>query len=75
MAATVVVKVKGTAKATGKKVVARLSRTLPAGASTIKLTAKVGTKRLPPGSYRVSVRATTTIGSTTATAGRLKVKP
>ena len=75
VAATVVVKVKGTAKATGKKVVARFSRALAPGGSALKLTAKIGKKKLPPGSYRVTVRATNTVGSTTATAGRLKVKP
>ncbi len=76
VAASVVVKVRGTSKATGKKVVARLPKTTQAaGASTIKLTGKVGKKRLPPGTYTVTVRATNPIGTATASAGRLKVKP
>ena len=73
--AKVVVAIKGTSKATGKKVKAKLVLTLAAGASSIKLTGKVGTKRLPPGRYTVLVRATNPAGAATANAGRLRLKP
>ena len=69
------VTIKGTNKTTGKKVKAKLVETLAAGASSIKLTGKVGAKRLPPGTYTVLVRATNTAGTATASAGRLKLKP
>ncbi len=78
--ATLVVKLKGpsstaSAQVIGKKVIARLSATLPAGASAIKLTGKVGKKKLPPGKYRVYLRAANAVGAASAEAGRLRVKP
>ena len=79
VAATVVVSIKGGTNLTGnprsKKVKATVSTTLGAGASVIKLTGRLGTKRLPPGTYRVTIRASNAIGAATASAGRLKVKP
>ncbi len=75
VAAGVVVTVKGTSAATGKKVKATVSKAVAAGASAVKLTARVGKKTLPPGIYRVKVRATNVAGADTASAGRLRIKP
>ena len=75
VAAKVVIKIKGTNKATGKRVNAKLVKALGAGGSTIKLTGKVGKKKLPPGKFTVTVRASNGIGTASASAGRLKVKP
>jgi len=75
LAATVVVDLKRTKKLNGKTVKAKVSKALLAGASSIKLTGKVGRKKLPTGTYRVTVRATNSVGTATAKAGRLKVVP
>jgi hypothetical protein len=74
VAAKVVVRIKGTSTTTGKKVKAKLVLNLAAGGSAIKLTGKVGAKRLPAGSYTVLVRATNPVGTATASAGKLKLK-
>ncbi len=79
VAATVVVKLKGvsrvTGKVTGRQVIAKLAKALPAGASSVKLTGKVGSKKLRPGKYLVTVRATNAVGTATSAASRLTVKP
>ena len=82
VAATVLVKVKGTTKATsdgevtGKKVLAKLTTTLGRGWLLDQADRQgSATKRLPPGVYRVSVRATNALGATTATAGKLRISP
>jgi len=36
---------------------------------TLMLTGKVGKKKLPPGSYRITLRASIVVGTATATAG------
>ena len=74
VAALVQVRVAGSSKATGKKVVARVSKSLPAGPAAIRLSGRVGKKRLPPGTYRVTVRATNAHGVSAVAAGRLKIK-
>ncbi len=75
VAAGVVITVKGISAATGKTVKATVSKSLAAGASSIRFTARLGTKKLPPGTYRVAVKATNASGSATARAGRLTIKP
>ncbi len=47
--AKVVIKVKRTKKIHGKTVKAKVTRSLKAGKSAIRLTSKVGAKKLPPG--------------------------
>ena len=71
--ATVVVKLKRTAKVDGKAVKAKLSSAMKAGQRAIRLTSKVGGKKLVAGSYRVSVRATNAVGSSTVKTVKLKV--
>ena len=75
VAAGVVITVKGISAASGKTVKATVSKSLAAGASSIRFTARLGTKKLPPGTYRVAVKATNASGSATARAGRLTIKP
>ena len=42
----------------GKAVKATLKKALAKGAATVKLTSKIGAKKLPPGTYVVTVTAT-----------------
>jgi hypothetical protein len=71
--ATVVVKLKRTAKVNGKAVKAKLSKAMKSGQGAIRLTSKVGGKRLVAGTYRISVRATNAAGSSAVTTVKLKV--
>ena len=71
--ATVVVKLKRTAKVDGKVVKAKLSLAMKSGQRAIRLTSKVGGKRLAPGTYRITVRATNAAGSSAAETVKLKV--
>ena len=71
--ATVVVKLKRTAKVDGKVAKAKQSLAMKSGQRAIRLTSKVGGKRLAPGTYRISVRATNTAGSSAAKTVKLKV--
>ena len=71
--ATVVVKLKRTAKVDGKVAKAKQSLAMKSGQRAIRLTSKVGGKRLAPGTYRITVRATNTAGSSAAKTVKLKV--
>ena len=71
--ATVVVKLKRTAKVNGKAVKAKLSTAMKSGQRAIRLTSKVGGKKLVAGTYRITVRATNTAGSSAVTTVKLKV--
>ena len=71
--ATVVVKLKRTAKVNGKAVKAKLSSAMKSGQRAIRLTSKVGGKRLVAGTYRVSVRATNAVGASAVKTVKLKV--
>jgi hypothetical protein len=68
-----VVKLKRTAKVNGKAVKAKLSKAMKSGQGAIRLTSKVGGKRLVAGTYRISVRATNAAGSSAVTTVKLKV--
>ena len=71
--ATVVVKLKRTAKVNGKAAKAKQSKAMKSGQRAIRLTSKVGGKRLAAGTYRISVRATNAAGSSAAETVKLKV--
>ena len=71
--ATVVVKLKRTAKVDGKAMKAKLSRAMKSGQQAVRLTSKVGGKKLAPGKYRITVRATNSVGSSAVTTVKLKV--
>ena len=71
--ATVVVKLKRTAKVNGKAVKAKLSMAMKSGQRAIRLTSKVGGKKLVAGTYRISVRATNAVGSSAVKTVKLKV--
>lgn len=73
--ARVVIVLKRTRKLEGKAITAKLTSTLPAGGSKVKLTSKVGRKKLKPGTYKVTVRASNTTGRTSAKAGKLRLLP
>jgi hypothetical protein len=72
-AAKVVVKLKRTQKVKGKTVKTKLARSLVAGRSAIRLTSKIGGKKLPPGIYRITVRATNAAGASTTKTVKLKI--
>ena len=57
---------KRTKKVHGKTVKATLTKALKKGAATIKLTSKVGGKKLPPGTYKVKVTGKNTVGTSVA---------
>ena len=71
--ATVVVKLKRTAKVDGKAVKAKLSKAMKSGQRAIRLTSKVGGKKLVAGTYRITVRATNSVGSSAVRTVKLKV--
>jgi hypothetical protein len=71
--AIVTVKLKRTKKVDGKAVKAKLSRAVTKGAATIKLTSKVSGKKLPPGTYKVSVTAKNSVGTSAAVVLKLKI--
>ena len=60
--AQVVVKLKRTRKFDGKRVNAKTFNALHAGERSIRLASKVGGRKLPPGTYPVTVRATNAAG-------------
>lgn len=70
---TVKIVLKRTQKVDGKAVKAKVSKALVKGAAAIKLTAKIGSKKLPPGTYVVAVTATNSVGTSAATKVRLKI--
>jgi hypothetical protein len=72
--ATVVVRLKRTHHLKGKRVTARLDRSLEAGKRSIGMTSKVGGKKLPPGTYRVVVVARNAAGRSPARTVRLTIK-
>ena len=45
---------------------ATLKKALAKGAATVKLTSKIGAKKLPPGTYVVTVTATNAVGTSAA---------
>ena len=73
--ATVKVVLKRTKKVDGKAVKATLKKALAKGAAAIRLTSKVGAKKLPPGTYVVTVTATNAVGTSAVTKVRLKILP
>jgi len=62
-----------TTKVHGKVAKAKQSLAMKSGQRAIRLTSKVGGKRLAPGTYRITVRATNTAGSSAAETVKLKV--
>ena len=72
--ATVKVVLKRTKKVDGKAVKATMTKALKKGTSTIKLTSKVGSKQLPPGTYKVSVTAKNGVGTSNAVVVTLTIK-
>ncbi len=71
--AKVVVKLKRTQKVKGKAVKAKLAKSLDAGKRVIRLTSKVGGKKLPPGTYKVTVFAKNAAGKSAPKTVRLKI--
>ena len=71
--ATVKLVLKRTTKVDGKNVKATVKKALAKGAATVKLTSKVGAKKLPPGTYVVTVTATNAVGTSAAAKVRLKI--
>jgi hypothetical protein len=71
--ATVVVKLKRTAKVNGKAVKAKQSLAMKSGQPAIRLTSKVGGRKLVAGTYRVTLRATNATGSSAVRTVKLKV--
>jgi hypothetical protein len=72
--AQVVVRLERTHHVKGKRVTARLARSLEAGKRSIGLTSKVGGNKLPPGTYRVVVVARNAAGSSPARTLTLSIK-
>jgi PKD domain len=71
--ATVVVKLKRTAKVNGKAVKAKQSLAMKSGQRAIRLTSKVGDRLLVAGTYRVTLRATNATGSSAVRTVKLAV--
>jgi hypothetical protein len=72
--AKVKVVLKRTQKVDGKTVKATVKKALKKGSSAIKLTSKVGGKRLPPGTYKIVVTAKNPVGRSAPTTVRLTIK-
>jgi len=72
--AKVTVKLKRTKQVDGKTVKASLTKALEKGASAVKLTSKIGSKKLPPGTYKVTVTAKSSVGTSAATTLKLTIK-
>ncbi len=72
--AKVKVVLKRTKKVHGKTVKATLTKALKQGAATIKLTSKVGSKQLPPGTYKVKVTGKNAVGTSVAVVVELKIR-
>jgi PKD repeat protein len=73
--AKVKVLLKRTKKVDGKTVKATVKRALEQGSSVIKLTSKIGGKKLSPGTYKVVVTAKNGVGTSVATMLKLTIKP
>jgi hypothetical protein len=71
--ATLKVKLKRTKLVNGKVVKAKVVKALTKGASAIKLTSKIGSKKLPPGVYKVTVTARNSVGTSAAVVRKLRV--
>ena len=72
--AKVKVVLKRTKMVDGKAVKAAVTKALTKGSSAIKLTSKVGGKKLPPGTYKVKVTAKNSVGRSAATTVKLTIK-
>lgn len=72
--AKVKVVLKRTKKVDGKAVKATLTKALKRGPAAIKLTSKVGGKKLPPGTYKVKVTGKNSVGTSAATTVKLTIK-
>jgi hypothetical protein len=72
-AAKVVVKIKRTQKVKGKTVKAKVTKSLKAGKSAIRLTNKIGGTKLPPGKYKVTVTAKNSVGTSVAVVRKLTI--
>jgi hypothetical protein len=51
-----------------------VKKALKAGSSAIKLSSKIGSKKLPPGAYKVVVTAKSSVGTSAATTVKLTIK-
>ena len=71
--AQVKVVLKRTKKVDGKAVKAIVTKALQKGAATMKLTSKVGGKKLPPGTYKVKVSGKNAVGTSVAVVVKLKI--
>jgi flagellar hook assembly protein FlgD len=71
--ATVKVVLKRTKKLHGKVVKATVRKALKKGPAAIKLTSKVGGKKLPPGTYKVKVTGKNAVGTSVAVVVKLKI--
>jgi len=72
--ATVTVKLKRTKRVHGKTIKAGLTKALEKGSARVKLTSRIGSKKLPPGTYRVTVTAKNSVGTGAATTVKLTIK-
>ena len=73
-AAKTTFRIKRTHRLHGHVIRARFTRSLPYGASVIKLTSRIGKKKLPPGTYRIRAIATNSVGSSPPRRVRLVIK-
>ena len=71
--AKVKVVLKRTQKVDGKTVKATVKKALGKGSSAVKLTSKLGSKKLPPGTYKVTVTAKNSVGTSVAVHLKLKI--
>ena len=71
--AEVKVVLKRTKKVDGTTVKATVTKALTKGSSAIKLTSKVGSKKLPPGTYKVTVSAMNSVGTSVAVVLKLTI--
>ena len=51
-----------------------MTTALTKGSSAIKLTSKIGSKKLPPGTYKIVVTAKNSVGRSAATTVKLTIK-
>ena len=72
--AKVKVVLKRTEKVDGKAVKATVKKSLKKGASAIKLTSTIGSKKLPPGTYKIVVTAKNSVGTSAAKKVKLIIK-
>ena len=72
--AKVKVVLKRTEKVDGKAVKATVKKSLKKGASAIKLTSTIGSKKLPPGTYKIVVTAKNSVGRSAAKTVKLTIK-